>query len=285
MVTCHAPTHPSPRSRHATQPQVMQVATSWPRAVGQHCRGRRRGVAAAAAGQVTPEAALAYLESQPASGQLVRCALEWATIQALHKRMAVAPTSNVTQHLAGHLGDDLLAIVEQHCVQGTPLHLLSPASLLLPLCPSSVVEHNSLASTAVRLLRSRLSWRRIALRQLNVCVTWGGAVTDVSTANTAGPCLELPLALVCLPCAVLAALMSVASTCSHGTDHARVGAGAAGCRVRAASLRHGRARCRRPVQAGTPGARRPGALGGQRASRRPYHAVSRSDRGPRHQGE
>jgi hypothetical protein len=129
----------------------------------------------------------------------VRCALEWTTTQALYRRVETAPTANVTQYLAGHLGDDLLS-AEQHRLHATPVPL-GPATLLLALCPACVVDPKSLAHAAARLLRTRLSWRRVALRQLHVCVTWHGAVTDVSTANRAGSCLELPLALVCPGCA------------------------------------------------------------------------------------
>ena len=159
-------------------------------------------MAAPAAGQVTPDAALAYLESLPCSGAVTLCALEWTTTQALNRRVDSAPTSNVTQWLAGHLGDDLLAAAEQHRLDDTPVQL-GPATLLLALCPASLVDPKSLAHAAARLLRARLSWRRVALRQLHVCVTWNGAVTDVSTANRAGPCVELPLALVRHGCACM----------------------------------------------------------------------------------
>jgi len=108
-----------------------------------------------------------------------------------------------------------------------------PALLLRPLCyPHSALDYRQLVEAAIRLLRARFAWRRMAMRQLlvclsmapqpmrcvcnpdaraQVCVTWDGAITDISTANVSdGEVIELTQLLVrASPHAIAAAAVSI----------------------------------------------------------------------------
>ncbi len=88
---------------------------------------------------------------------------------------------------------------------------LGPASLLWSLLEglqggAGATAASSVALAAVRLLRRRVAWRSRAARQLRVCVTWRGAPTSLSTANTRGASVELPLVLALCDAAFVDAL-------------------------------------------------------------------------------
>ena len=161
-------------------------------------------------------AVLAAAEALPRHATVLRAAFEWAATDALRRRDADAPTANVAQFLAASLGQEFLhpppppSAAGMHTPSGgggsgvddasaaaqrTPPQLTGgPGALLWPLC-DGVAPRDAVGAAAVRLLRRRVAWRGRALRQLRVAATWRGAPTSLSTANTAGAMIELPLAL------------------------------------------------------------------------------------------
>jgi hypothetical protein len=193
----------------------MRVASACARGPGlrRSGRGRLRRCSVLPANKreaaaCTPDAALELLLSQPATGKLLTLVLEWATQEALQARARGHPTSNLTQHLYAHLGCALRSHSLWVFSRLTCLHaclaseeLLDggegtvPALLLRPLCsPHSALDYRQLVEAAIRLLRARLAWRRMAMRQLRVCV-----------------CPLLPS-----PCDVCVTLMRARRCASHG---------------------------------------------------------------------
>lgn len=133
-----------------------------------------------------PEEVVALAEALPCCSRVLSACFEWASEDAMQRRLLSAPTSNTAQYLGAHLGDELLGATSG-----------GPASLLRAACGG----HPGVALASVRLLRRRLGWRQLAARQLKVCLTWRGAPTSLSTLNTLGPSMDLPFALVGWPCA------------------------------------------------------------------------------------
>jgi hypothetical protein len=98
-------------------------------------------------------------------------------------------------------------IVRREFLAPLPPPRLDPASLLWSLLDG--LEGDAAAAVclaSVRLLRRRVAWRSRAARELRVCVTWRGAPTSLSTANTRGARVELPAALAASDAAFVAAL-------------------------------------------------------------------------------
>lgn len=152
---------------------------------------------------------LTAAEALPRHSAVLAAAFEWAAHAALQRRDAHAPTANVAQFLAAHLGEEFLFPAAAQSVErsgdGSAWRPpVGPGALLWPLC-AGVAPPGDVGAAAVRLLRRRVAWRGRALRQLRCAATWRGAPTSLSTANTA-VAMELPAALALSDAAFAAAL-------------------------------------------------------------------------------
>jgi len=196
-------------SRHAA-PSAHRVASRRP--LQRRRDPAARSSARCSSGSSVPSGAavLAGAEALPRHSAVLCAAFEWAAHAALRRRDAHAPTANVAQFLAAHLGDEFLfpaaATSGIYSSDGSAWRPpAGPGALLLPLC-AGVAPPGDVGAAAVRLLRRRVAWRGRALRQLRCAATWRGAPTSLSTANLSHAAMELPTALALSDAAFAAAL-------------------------------------------------------------------------------
>lgn len=132
---------------------------------------------------------VALLLSLPIASRTLEAAFELAAHRALRRREAAGNKEPLLSWLGANLGNEF---VQAHRV-AEPLLLPCPAQLALSCCPEESL-HAELALSLLRLFRSRLAWRTVALRQFHVALTWRGKLTPLSTQNETF-CLDLPFAL------------------------------------------------------------------------------------------